>query len=200
FSRFFPSFPSVQYWCVRYNEDDKVKSLDELLHVYYGSVGGNATFLLNLPPDRRGLIHEQDVARMKELGDKLREIFRTNLAADASVAASESMVGFEASNVLGGDRGTYWAPEEGTEQAILEIDLRSEATFSHVVLQEYRYTQRIERFELECKIGDVWKPIFSGTVVGFKRICRFNPVTSRHIRMKIMESRWQPTIAAFEVY
>lgn len=187
-------------WFYHDYEDDKVKSLDELLHVYYGSVGGNATFLLNLPPDRRGLIHEHDAARMKELGDKLREIFRTNLAADASVTASESMVGFEASNALSGDRDTYWAPEEGTEQAILEIDLGSEVTFSHVVLQEYRYTQRIERFELECKIGDVWKPIFSGTVVGFKRICRFDPVTSRYIRMNITESRWQPTIAAFEVY
>ncbi|MGN7453359.1 alpha-L-fucosidase [Paenibacillus pasadenensis] len=187
-------------WFYHDFEDDQVKSLDELLQVYYGSVGGNATFLLNLPPDRRGLIHENDVARLQELGDKLRETFRTNLAIGASAAATESSAGFDAGRLLDGNRDTFWAPEEGTEQAVVELDLQREQTFSHVVLQEYRYTQRIERFELEYKDGEHWKPLFEGTVVGHKRICRFHPVASRHIRLKITESRWQPQLAAIEIY
>lgn len=187
-------------WFYHAEEDNQVKSLDELLHVYYGSVGGNATFLLNLPPDQRGLIHENDAARMQELGDELREIFRTNLAADATASASESMDGHPVSLMLDGDRDTYWAPEEGTEQAVIDIDLREEKTFSHIVLQEYRYSQRIERFELERKVGNEWVPLCNGTVVGHKRICRFEPVTARYIRLHIKESRWCPAISALAVY
>lgn len=187
-------------WFYHASEDDQVKSLEELLHVYYGSVGGNATFLLNLPPDPRGLVHENDVARLQELGEKLKEIFRTNQAADATASASESQGGHEPERVLDGDKDTYWSPEEGTEQAVIEIALPSEQTFSHIVLQEYRYSQRIERFELSFRSGEEWKPLYEGTVVGYKRICRFNPVSAQHIRLKITESRWCPTIAAFEVY
>ncbi|WP_440119493.1 discoidin domain-containing protein [Paenibacillus sp. QZ-Y1] len=187
-------------WFYHSEEDNQVKTLDELMNVYYGSVGGNATFLLNLPPDPRGLIHENDAARMKELGENLRSIFQNNLAADALVNATESTHDHDANLMLDGNKDTYWASEEGTEAAIVDLNLLTEKTFSHIVLQEYRYTQRIEQFELEYKDGSEWKPLFSGTVVGYKRICRFEPVTSQHIRLKISESRWYPTLASFEVY
>ena len=65
--------------------------MDELLKVYYGSVGGNSTFLLNLPPDKRGLIHENDAARMKEFGNVIREMFKENLAVNVEANASETM-------------------------------------------------------------------------------------------------------------
>lgn len=187
-------------WFYHASEDDQVKTVEELLNVYYGSVGGNATFLLNIPPDRRGLIHENDVKRLREFGDALRRTFQHNLAAIASASASETRSGYDAGHILDGNKDTYWAPEEGTEQALLEIDLQREASFDHVVLQEYRYSQRIERFKLEYQAAGEWKPLYAGTVVGYKRICRFAPVTSRYIRLTITESRWCPTLSAFEVY
>lgn len=187
-------------WFYHAAEDDKVKSLDALLKVYYNSVGGNATFLLNLPPDKRGLIHENDMQRLKELGEVIRNTFRTNLASSAAAKASETMDGSDAVNMLDGNRDTFWSPEEGTEQVSVEIDLQSEQTFDHVVLQEYRYSQRIERFELEYKDGDNWISFYKGTVVGYKRICHFDAVTSRFLRLNILESRWCPTISSFEVY
>lgn len=183
-------------WFYHASEDDKVKSLEELLQVYYGSVGGNATFLLNLPPDKRGLIHENDRARLRELGEAIRNTFRTNLAEGASAQASES----DANLILDGNPDTYWCPEEGTEQATIEVDLQEEKEFNHIVLQENRYSQRIEKFELEVQQDGEWKPLWSGTVVGYKRICRFDNVTSRYIRLKITESRWCPTISNFGVY
>ncbi|MFC7677924.1 alpha-L-fucosidase [Paenibacillus sp. GCM10028914] len=187
-------------WFYHASEDDKVKSLEELLQVYYGSVGGNATFLLNLPPDKRGLIHENDRARLRELGEAIRNTFRTNLAEGASAQASESMSGHDANLILDGNPDTYWCPEEGTEQATIEVDLQEEKEFNHIVLQENRYSQRIEKFELEVQQDGEWKPLWSGTVVGYKRICRFDNVTSRYIRLKITESRWCPTISNFGVY
>jgi alpha-L-fucosidase len=187
-------------WFYHASEDDQVRSLEELLHIYYGSVGGNATFLLNIPPDRRGRFHENDVKRLQELGDVIRRTFRDNLAACATAAASESVRGHEPSRLFDGNKDTYWAPEAGTEHAVIEIQLSQESEFDHIVLAEYRYTQRIERFKLEYEAGGKWHPLFEGTVIGRKRICRFAPVVARRIRLTILESRWCPALASFEVY
>lgn len=187
-------------WFYHASEDDQVKSLDELLHVYYGSVGGNAMFLLNLPPDKRGLIHENDVKRLGELGDRIREIFQENLATEATATATEEQSGHEANAMFDDNKDTFWAPEEGTEQAQIEIDLQEEQVFDHIVLQEYRYGQRVEKFELEYKAGDKWKPLFTGTVIGYKRICRCDETKARFIRLTISASRWCPQISSFAVY
>ena len=74
-------------WFYHQNEDARVRSLEDLLGVYYGSVGGNGQFLLNIPPDRRGLFHENDVARLKQLGEVLKTTFARNLASDAKLTA-----------------------------------------------------------------------------------------------------------------
>ncbi|MFC5653272.1 discoidin domain-containing protein [Paenibacillus solisilvae] len=187
-------------WFYHASEDDKVRPLEELLHIYYGSVGGNASFLLNIPPDTRGLFHENDTTRLRELGDAIRNTFQTNLAVHASVNASETLNGYPAERILDGNPDTYWAPGEGTEQASIKFDLQSEMPLNHIVLREHRYSQRIERFELAYQEGGQWKPLYSGTVVGYKRICRFDTVTARFLRLTITESRWCPTISSFEVY
>ncbi len=75
-------------WFYHAAEDDKVKTLDHLLDIYYTSVGGNAQLLLNIPPDKRGRIHENDARRLKELGDRLRATFAVNLAAKAGFSRS----------------------------------------------------------------------------------------------------------------
>ncbi|MCQ6563135.1 discoidin domain-containing protein [Paenibacillus mendelii] len=168
--------------------------------MYYGSVGGNATFLLNLPPDKRGLIHENDRARLSELGEAIRNTFRTNLAEGSSAQASGTMSGHQVDSIFDGNPDTYWCPEEGTEQVTIEVDLKAETEFNLVVLQEHRYSQRIEKLELEVQQDGEWKPLWIGTVVGYKRICWFDKVTSRYIRFKITESRWCPRISVFEVF
>ncbi|ALS29055.1 alpha-fucosidase [Paenibacillus sp. 32O-W] len=187
-------------WFYHASEDDKVRPLEELLRIYYGSVGGNATFLLNIPPDTRGLIHENDMQRLRELGDVIRTTFRDNLAAHATATASEAASGCGPDKLFDGNRDTYWAPEEGTEYAVIDIDLGREVTFDHIVLAEHRYSQRIEKFRLEVREGGEWKPLCEGTVVGRKRICRFAPVIARFVRLTILESRWCPTLSSFEVY
>jgi alpha-L-fucosidase len=75
-------------WFYHASEDDKVKSVEKLLDIYYGSVGRNSVLLLNLPPDRRGLIHENDVKRLQELRKVLDAIFAKNLAIGAQAKAS----------------------------------------------------------------------------------------------------------------
>lgn len=189
-------------WFYHAAEDDQVRSLEELLDIYDKSVGGNSTFLLNLPPDKRGLIHENDARRMAELGEVIRSTFEYNLAAGAQAAATETMSeNNAASRVLDGNKDTFWCPEEGTEQASIEIDLKAEQSFDTIVLKEHIQSgQRIEQLHLEYLDGATWRRFSECTIVGHKRILKFPEVTARHIRLTIDKSRWCPTLSAFEVY
>lgn len=189
-------------WFYHESEDDKVKSTAELLKIYYGSVGGNASLLLNIPPDKRGLFHENDVARLKELGQILKNTFSINLAKGAGVTASNEMdEKHGAANVLDMDKGTYWCPGEEAENAYIVIDLNEEKSFDRVVITEHiKSGQRVERFTLEYKESNQWKEFYKGTVIGNKRICCFDRISSRHIRFTVTESRWCPEISGISVH
>ena len=79
------------------------------------------------------MIHENDAARMKEFGDLLRKMFGDNLAAKASARASEiTDESHAADNILDGNRNTFWCPREGTEKAVIEIDLLEQRTFNRL--------------------------------------------------------------------
>lgn len=188
-------------WFYHASEDDQVRSLGELLRIYYGSVGGNASFLLNLPPDRRGLIHERDVERLAELGRVLDETFRLNLAEGATATASAEAGPHGTEALFDGDPDTYWRAPDEVEAAVIEVDLQREFTFDRIVLQEHiRSGQRIERFGLSCYVGGQWQLVYQGTIVGYKRICCFDAIASRYVRLAITASRWYPTLSSFGVY
>lgn len=189
-------------WFYHSSEDNKLKSIDELLKIYYGSVGGNATFLLNIPPDKRGLIHENDASLMKEFGDIIRGIFSENLILGAKVECSETMdKEHEISNILNSNRNSFWCTKEGTEKAVINIDLKDKKTFDRIVLMEYiEIGQRVEEFILEYKDAESWKEFYRGTTIGYKRICCFEEVKAKHIRLIISNSRWYPTICNMGIY
>lgn len=190
-------------WFYHSSEDSQVKTVEELLDVYYKSVGGNSTFLLNIPPDRRGLIHEKDAAVLKKLGQVLNDTFSDNLAVNASVTASESLDNDHAPiNILDNRTASFWCPNKGTEEAELEVSLDSEQTFNIIVLMEnIKFSgQHVEEFSLEVKEKGEWKEVFKGTVIGYKRICCLNEITAKEIKVKIMASRVFPTIEFFGVF
>lgn len=202
-------------WFYHPEEDDQVKSLEELLNVYFGSVGGNATFLLNLPPDRRGLIHEHDAARVRELGRVLRETFAQDLAAGAEVtlvaqgtptggAPETEAAGaetFDPAHIADGHPETYWTTAPGQEQATLELTLSKARTFNVAVLQEQiAVGQRIERVRLTALVEGTWQPIAATTTVGYKRLLRFPPMTAQHVRVHIDAARLVPTLNHVGLY
>jgi len=189
-------------WFYHASEDDKVRSLEELLRIYYGSVGGNANFLLNVPPDRRGLIHETDAARLRELGQVLRKTFEKDLAEGAAAFASETMDSrHDVANILNDDGDSFWCPHEGTEQAAIELDLGCVKKFNRVMLMEHiKSGQRVESFTLEYWKDGCWIEFYRGTVIGYKRICCFDTIESSRLRLNITGSRWFPTISRFGIY
>lgn len=191
-------------WFYHASQDHKVKSLAHLLDIYYGSAGGNATFLLNVPPDRRGLFHENDVKRLAELGAVLRTSFGTNLARGAAAAASAERGpdgAHSAAKAVDGRKTTYWATDDGVTAATLTLDLGEARTFNCAMLQEHiRAGQRIESFVLEARGAGGWKKLAEATVVGYKRLLRFPEVTARHVRVRILESRLCPTLQNVALY
>lgn len=189
-------------WFYHSSEDDKVKSLDELLNIYYGSVGGNASFLLNIPPDKRGLIHENDASRLKDFGYALRKMFSTNLAEGAKAVASETMdEKYSINNIFNNNNDLFWCPNEGTERVVIDVDLNGDESFNKVVLMEHiKSGQRVESFVLEYRSGNEWIKFYEGTTIGYKHICCFNKINARYVRLTIEKSRWYPTISFMGFY
>jgi alpha-L-fucosidase len=172
-------------WFYHAAEDDKVKTLDQLLDIYYTSVGGNAQLLLNIPPDTRGRIHENDVRRLKELGDRLRATFAINFATLEGGTSSLETHG-------------------GSEAAYEEIvyDLNVPKVFNVAMIQEtiIRWGQSIEAFALDAWVGQEWKEIARGTTVGWKKLLRFPAVETTKIRLRIPEARALPVFPKFGLF
>jgi alpha-L-fucosidase len=191
-------------WFYHAREDDRVKSVPHLLDIYFSSVGYNSVLLLNLPPDRRGLIHENDVQRLREFRRALDAIFDENLARGARVKASSTRgndPAFTADRITDGKPETYWATNDWTTTADLEFDLGGDRTFNVAELAEHIATgQRISRFVLEAWNGGNWKEFARGTTVGYKRLLRFGDVTTSRVRLRILDSRVCPTLAGFGLY
>lgn len=191
-----------------YHPDQKPKALDYLLDVYYKSVGRNAVFMLNLSPDRRGLIPDEDAQRLCELRAVLDATFDEDLAFGAKAKASDlrSTEGgpdfaHNADQTIDGDKETYWTVNDWTTAASIEYDLGSKKTFNRVMLQEYiKVGQRVEEFLLEAWDGKNWNELARATTIGYKRILLFDDVTARKVRLRILQSRVCPTICNFSLY
>jgi alpha-L-fucosidase len=189
-------------WFYHLEEDSKVRSLGELLEIYYQSVGGNATFLLNIPPDTRGRFHENDATRLFELGAALRAAFEVNVAASATITATESLDdAHRPHNALSTDHDAYWRPHDGTESADITLRFADERILDKLVLMEHIASgQRIESFTLACEHEGQWMEFYSGGVVGYKRICRFDAIRTGALRVRLGASRGYPTLAFIGAY
>jgi alpha-L-fucosidase len=191
-------------WFYHAREDDKVKSVEHLLDIYFSSVGYNSVLLLNLPPDRRGLIHENDVQRLRELRKVLDTIFAENLALRAPAKASSvrgNDPAFAAEKITDGSAETYWTTDDWTTAATVEFDLAKERTFNVAELAEHIHTgQRVSEFALDAWTGGDWKEFAHGTTIGYKRLLRFDKVTTSRVRLRILDARVCPTLSGFGLY
>lgn len=185
-------------WFYHADQDDKVKSPQKLLDIYFNSVGKNGVLLLNFPPDKRGLINEHDLKNIFAWRALLDTIFSVNLAEGAVITSAN---GINASALLDGRDSTFWTTRGKDTSAVLELTLKGQQTFDVLALQEnIRVGQRIEKFRLDYWDGTSWKEAASGTTVGYKRLLRFNPVTTSKVRLTILASRLNPTLAEFGLY
>lgn len=184
-------------WFYHPEEDDKVKSPDKLMDIYFSSVGRNGVLLLNIPPDKRGLLHDSDVKALLGFRKSLDKAFERNLLTKAVVKTSGKKI-----NVLTDKNDTTsWTPKASAGTAVIDIKLEEMEEFNMLLLQEdIRKGQRVEQFSLEYFADGEWKKATSGTTVGYKRILRFPVVRADRLRLKIEASRAKAVIAEAGIF
>ena len=164
----------TDHWFWHPNDEKSLKSLPQLLETYHKTVGRGAQLVLGLAPDRRGLLPESDVARLKELGDEVRRLY-------------------------GQDSD---GPEESwMSTAPLEIRTAQPSTFDRAVLMERLDAgQRVERYAIEAWDGSKWNRLSAGTTIGHKKIDIFRKTTARRVRLRIIAAAGVPQMRKFRVY
>jgi alpha-L-fucosidase len=188
-------------WFYNPNDDEFVKTPEKLVDIYFNSVGLNSLLLLNVPPDKRGLITDNDIKSLKGMRYILDETFKKNFVSGAKATASGEAKGTKAKNIIDNKHESYWAANEKDTSAVVTVTLKKEETFNCAMLQENILKgQRVEKYRLEFWNGTGWETFVSGTTIGYKRLFRFPEVSSGKVRIVIEQSRLNPTIASFGLY
>ncbi|MFT3738363.1 MAG: alpha-L-fucosidase [Breznakibacter sp.] len=191
-------------WFYHAREDSLVRSGDDLFNIYLTSVGRGALLLLNVPPDRRGVLHENDVRALGDFRKKLDAEFGKNLALGAKATAS-SVRGngqrFVAGQLLDGNRETYWCTDDSVTSATIEIEWDEAVPVKYIQLQEYiRLGQRVKSFSVDAEDNGQWKNVAKGTTIGYKRILTLSGEETKRLRVTIDDARACPVLSELAVY
>ena len=188
-------------WFYHPEEDEKVRSAENLVDLYFKSVGRNSLLLLNIPPTQDGLFHKNDVAAILGMRRELDRIFSRNLASGATARANNEHPDHRAANLIDGQADTFWAAQEPATQAIVELELPQNERISVISLQEpIQLGQRIAAYHIEIEEAGTWRTIAQGTTIGHKKLDRFSPVETRRIRLHIDKALATVALGAVGVY
>lgn len=189
-------------WFYHGSQDTLVRTPENLMNLYYSSVGRNSNLLLNIPPDRRGLLHENDVKSLMEFR-KLREAeFASELAAGNKITASFTRgKEYKPANATDGNPETYWAAKDGVTSAEMIIDLGGEKEVNRIMIQEYiKLGQRIQEYKVEAFVGEQWQQVIDGTTIGYKVIRKFPVVKTTKIKVIFSKAKACPVISNIELF
>ncbi len=174
-------------WFYHPEEDDQVRSVANLVNLYYQSVGRNSLLLLNIPPTPKGLFHETDVERILEFRKVLDETFSENLFARANLTP-----------LIDDDLQTYI---ELTKEKPQILELGDMVSFDRILLQENIWNgQRMAEFSIEYMDGDAWRTLAESTTIGYKRLIKIDEVTTQRLRISTIDSKGKVQLAAFGIY
>ncbi|MCC6353410.1 MAG: alpha-L-fucosidase [Verrucomicrobiae bacterium] len=191
-------------WFYHAAEDNRVRSPENLVDLYFKSVGRGASLLLNLPPDRRGRIHENDIASLRGFRKIIDSIFGTDLAGGSRASAS-SVRGddprFAAGNATDGSRDTYWCSDDRTLTPELVLDLAKPTTFNVVSLREFLpLGQRVDTWALDRWADGRWEEFGKGAAIGNRRLWRGADVTTDRVRLRITAAAACPAISEIALH
>lgn len=190
-------------WFYSPKTDNEVKTLTHLSKIYHSSVGRNANLLLNVPVDRRGLIHPNDSTQLMALAKMIRDSFKDNLAKSKKVTASNvrgNAKQFGVQHLTDGNYETYWATNDEVKNAVLTLNLGKQTAVNRLVLQEYiPLGQRVKSFRVEYWNGNKFVELDKQTTIGYKRILTFPTIKTSQIRVT-MEANASPVIAEIQAF
>lgn len=164
-------------WFYSKADNSTVKSASQLFDIYLNSVGNNCTLLLNVPPTDKGVIHHKDARVLFSLGKKILSVYHKPVLIEK--------VGF-----LSKDKG------------YIDFNFDRERKIKYIVISEdITYSQRIESFDLYIRKGeDKFKRVYSGTVIGARKIIKLMPKQCDGMRLVIRQSRSNPVIKSIGFY
>ena len=183
-----------------YHEDQDTKSLEELVEIYFHSVGRGTPLLLNIPPNQDGLFDDKDIKRLYEFAAYRDELYREDLALGAEVSGPALSADFVCHHLTDGLETSSWASDADLPIQ-LELDLGSPKTFDVIELREdLKLGQRIAAFQVQVEMGGVWQEFGTGFTVGHKRLLRGSLVEAQKVRVMITESQDLPVLAKISLY
>ena len=190
-------------WFYHEEEDNQVRSFENLKDIYLKSVGGNTTLLLNLPPMKNGRIHEKDVANLKKLGSFISTAFAYNLLDEAGITTIPPLDCREQEPgvMRTDDYKTYFMNEEGTNKLMIKINWVEKKKLNYLVLKEaIPFSQRVEKFKICYEENGNMKECYNGTTIGYKRIVDLKGIQTDCLAIVIEDSRVAPVMSFVGVY
>ena len=183
-----------------YHEDQDSKSLEELVEIYFHSVGRGTPLLLNIPPNQAGLFDAKDIERLYEFAAYRNELYKEDLALGAEVSGPALSADFACHYLTDGLKTSSWASDAGLPIQ-LELDLGSPKTFDVIELREdLKLGQRIAGFYVQVEVDGVWQEFGTGFTVGYKRLLRGSLVEAQKVRVMITESQDLPVLTKISLY
>ena len=200
-SHFIPTETDVSIrpgWYYHPEEDDKVKSLEKLIDIYFNSVGLNSSLLLNIPVDTRGLIHENDTKRLYELNNYIRNTFSNNLLMESKMYFNDTP---HPINKLIDNKISTMCPFKTKLNNVIEISLNENKIVDIFKISEnINLGQRVKKFRLQALVDDNWLTIEEGTTIGSKRLIKFDPIDIKKLKFTIIDSKDIPLISEIGIY
>ncbi len=186
-------------WFWHESENDKLRTLKELVDIYIRAVGGNATFLLNIPPARNGLIHDNDVHRLAELGEYIKKAFSENLVPQAKLACNSKTKDDDMENLVKDSYDSSFEVSSGKADILIEFP--KEEKLGYIIIKEnILKSQRVENFAIDIFENGEFSEIYRGTTIGYKRIVPLNGVETDRIQIRITDSRLNPVLSFIGIY
>ena len=183
-----------------YHEDQDPKSLEELVEIYFHSVGRGTPLLLNIPPNQAGLFDAKDIERLYEFAAYRNELYKEDLALGAKVSGPELSAAFGCHHLTDGLETSSWASDAGLP-IHLELDLGSPKTFGVIELREdLKLGQRIAAFHVQVEVDGVWQEFGMGFTVGHKRLLLGPLVEAQKVRVVITEAQSMPVLTKISLY
>jgi alpha-L-fucosidase len=189
-----------------YHDNENPKSAAALMQMYKQTVGRSVSLLLDVPPDARGLLVQEDIDALMGFKEQ-RDAFldRDLLIAEIAVTASSVRGGnhelFGAGNIVDGDPATYWTMNDGTTTGSFEVDLGGPRRVDAFILQEHiALGQRIGGYAIDAWVGGAFQQVVAGTSLGYKRIDALAaPVETSRVRVRITQANAVPLVSNFQV-
>jgi len=183
------------HWFWHPGDESSLKSLPDLLSIYEQTVGRGGQLMLGIAPDRRGLLPEVDVQRLKEFGTAIRQRYHNNLVAHHMKTTPEQEL------ALDGNPDTFWSAPSGSHHAVLEVNFSTPITFDRALTMEWLNAgQHVQKYAVEIYRGGQWIRVFQGNAIGHKRIDHFSPVTASRVRLNILSSSSEAHIREFQLF